>query len=308
MAKSIFITGANGFIGRHLLARLEPRQFDHIYCLTRSDINPREIARGENFHWLAGSIFDSRIYSGCLDSVDAVIHLAATTGKAQREQYFTVNSKGTECLVKQCKEHGVNNFLYVSSIVVKYKDISHYYYAQSKQEGEVAVIQSGLDYAIVRPTIVLGKDSPSWKALSNFARLRLIPVLGTGTTQIQPIDVDDTVDAIISIIQEGAFRNESFDLGGPEILSIEDFLKRIHWLYTWEQPRVIHLPYKPLRWFVAFTEKYLSRLVPLNAGQLSVFVEDGTTAANQFFEKRRLHMKDVNTMLKALISNERHCN
>jgi nucleoside-diphosphate-sugar epimerase len=307
MVKSLFITGANGFIGRHLLARLDSQKFDHVYCLTRTDINPRECAREKNFHWLVGSVFDSTIYNESLDSVDAVIHLAATTGKAQRDQYFTVNFNGTQYLLDQCKQQGVRNFLYASSIVVKYKNHSDYYYAQSKQKGEDAVIQSGLNYTIVRPTIVLGKDAPNWKALSSLARLPLIPVIGNGTTPIQPIDVDDAVDSIISIIQEGEFRNESIDLGGPEILSIEDFLKRIHRLYNRDQPRVIHLPHKPLRWLMAFTEKYLSRLMPLNAGQLSLFVEEGTITANRICEKRRSHMKDVNTMLKALISNERHC-
>ena len=308
MVSSLFITGASGFIGRHLLTRLQPQQFDHVYCLTRTEIAAREFTDKANFHWLVGSIFDSGIYSGCLDSVDTVIHLAATTGKAQRDQYFTVNSTGTQYLLEQCKQRGVKNFLYASSIVVKYKHKSDYYYAQSKQDGENAVIQSGLNYTIVRPTIVLGKDSPNWSALSNLARLRFIPVLGNGTARLQPIDVDDAVDAIISIIQEGDFRNESFDLGGPEVLSIEAFLKKIHRLHNRHEPTVIHLPHKPLRWLVACAERYLARWMPFNAGQLAVFVEEGTIASNRVFEKRRPHMKDLDTVLTALTSYERNAN
>jgi nucleoside-diphosphate-sugar epimerase len=307
MVSSLFVTGASGFIGRHFLTLLKPESFDHVYCLTRSESTARELAYQKNSHWLVGSIFDSSVYSNYLESVDAVIHLAATTGKARPDQYFNVNSIATQYLLDQCKQRGVRNFLYVSSIVVNYKDKSHYYYAQSKQEGENAVIRSGLNYTIVRPTIVLGKDSPIWKVLSALARLRVIPVLGDGRTRIQPIDVEDVADAIVSILQEEYFQKQSMDLGGPEVISIEGLLKNIHRLYAEDEPKFIHLPYKPLRWLVARSERYFSRWMPLNAGQLSVFTEEGTITSNRLCDQRQSRMKDVDTMLKALISHDRHC-
>src|SRR5262249_28211951 len=154
--------GASGFIGRRLLERLDPEEYDSIYCLTRSEFAARNLGNQKRFHWLVGSIFDSDVYGRCLDSSDIVIHLAATTGKARPEEYFRVNAIGTRYLVEQCKRRGVKNFLLVSTIAVKYRNKSDYPYAQSKQEAEEAVKQSGLNYAIVRPTIVLGKESPGW--------------------------------------------------------------------------------------------------------------------------------------------------
>jgi NADH dehydrogenase len=244
------------------------------------------------------------VYGGCLDNCDVVIHLAAATGKAAREEYFAINSTGTRYLLAQCKRRDVKRFLYASSIVVKYTDNSHYYYAQSKQEAELSVKESGLNYTIVRPTIVLGKESPSWKLLSMLSRLRAVPVLGDGSARIQPIAVDDLADAIVSIVQEPDFRNEIFDLGGPEILSFEDFLRRVHRLYRSAEPRIVHLPYKPVKAMVAWAERYASSLMPLNAGQLSVFVEDGTIAPNRLYETRRPHMESLDTLLKALTRDE----
>ncbi len=300
---SLFITGANGFIGSYLLARLDPRRYDPIYCLARSGSTTGKTAQEDNFRWLVGSLFDTDVYGGCLDSSDVVIHLAAATGKARREQYFTVNSAGTQHLLAQCKQRGVKKFLYVSSIAAKYRDKSHYYYAQSKQEGEEAVRQSGLNYTILRPTIVLGKESPGWKALSRIARLQWVPVLGGGTALIQPIDVNDLVDAMISIVEEEDFHDESFDLGGPDVLSMEKFLRKVHRLYYRDEPRVIHLPLTPLKWIVACSERYFPRLMPLNAGQLSVFVQDGTITWNRLYEKHRSRMKNLDTVLKTLTAN-----
>src|SRR5262245_22988827 len=302
--RSLFITGASGFFGRHLIARLEARHYDHVFCLTRSASTAKQIPEEKNFHWLVGSLFDSDGYGRGLDSSDVVVHLAATTGKARREEYFTVNSAGTRYLLAQCKQRGVKHFLYVSSIAVKYGDKSHYYYAQSKQEGEEAVTQSGLNYTILRPTIVLGKDAPGWKSLSGLARLPLVPVLGDGSTRIQPIDVDDVVEAILAIIEEQDFCNATYDFGGPEIITIEEFLRKIYRFYHGGEPRIMHLPQKPLRWIVACAESVLPGLMPLNAGQLSVFVQDGSVAPNRLYEKQRPRMKDLDTVLRSLTRNE----
>lgn len=301
MANSLLITGASGFIGRHLLSRLPQQLYDRIYCLTRTEkAADRQLADEKKIRWLIGSVFDGNVYGRHLASSSTVIHLAATTGKALRNQYFTVNAAGTRYLLSQCKQRGVKNFLYVSSIAVKYEDKAYYHYAQSKQEGEEAVIQSGLNYTIVRPTIVLGKESQGWSTLSRLARLRLVPLIGNGKTRIQPIDIDDLVDAMIAIIHEHEFRDETFELGGPDILSIEEFLKKIHRLYHGTEPRVLHLPRKPVTWIVACAEKYLSGLMPVNAGQLSVFGQNGTIVSNRLYEKRRSHMKDIDTVLRGL--------
>jgi len=301
VASSLFITGARGFIGRHLLERLDPEEYDSIYCLTRSESTARKLADQKRFHWLVGSIFDSDVYGRCLDSSDTVIHLAATTGKARPEEYFRVNAVGTRYLVEQCKRRDVKNFLFVSTIAVKYRNKSDYPYAQSKQEAEEAVKQSGLNYAIVRPTIVLGKESPGWNALSKLARLPLVVVFGDGTTRTQPIEVDDLVDAMIAVVKEEDFHNESFDLGGPDTITVEEFLKKVRQLYHGNTGKVLHLPYEPLKRVVACIDGYWPSILPLNAGQLSVFVQDGTVTPNRVYEKQYPRMKDLDTALRLLV-------
>ena len=231
VAGSLFITGAGGFIGRRLLGRLSSRKYENLYCLTRSTRTASTLNDHQNVKWLVGDIFDSSVYGACLEHADAVVHLAATTGKAGRDQYFKVNSVGTQHLLAQCRQYGVKNFLYVSSIVVKYLNKSRYYYAQSKEEAEKAVVESGLNYTIVRPTIVLGKDSSGWKSLSKLARLPLPVVLGDGSARIQPIDVDDLAEGLLSVVEHQDFGNKTYDLGGPDIISVEGFVRKVHRAY-----------------------------------------------------------------------------
>ena len=284
------------------MARLVPQRYDHIYCLSRSPNVSADSMPATNVTWLEGGLFDSDRYEHCLDSSVAVVHLAAATGKAPAEQYFKVNRDGTQRLLARCRERRVKKFLHVSSIAANYRDKSDYYYAQSKLEAEDVVGKSGLNYVIVRPTIVLGRESAGWRSLARLARLPWVPIFGDGSARIQPIDVDDLVAALIALIEEEEFHNESFDLGGPDVLTIEEFLKKIHWLYRHDEPRIVHLPYGPLKRLVACAETLVPSMLPLNAGQLSVFVQGGTITTNRLYERQRPSMKDLDTVLKALTS------
>jgi nucleoside-diphosphate-sugar epimerase len=305
MAGSLFITGASGFIGRCLLARLDTRHYENVYCLTRSEAITRQPTRHKNLRWLVGSIFDSGAYGGCLDASDVVIHLAAVTGRASRDEYFMINSAGTRHLLAECRQRGVRKFLYVSSIAVKYTDKSNYDYARSKQAGEEAVVQSNLAWTIVRPTIVLGTDSPAWKSLSKLARLPVLVVLGTGATRIQPIDVEDLVDALISLVEHEGFSHERLDLGGRDVISIEEFLRRLHWLYYTKEAKVVHVPPQPVTRAIGFAERFVPSLLPFNAGQLCVFSEDGTAELNRLHAERAPRMKDLGSLLNTLMVHER---
>jgi NADH dehydrogenase len=232
-----------------------------------------------------------------------VIHLAAVTGKAMPEEYFKVNAKGTQFLIEQCQKARVRNFLYISTIAVKYPDKSHYHYAQSKELGEDAVKNSGLNYTIVRPTIVIGQDSPVWNSLSRLTRLPVTPIFGDGTTRIQPIYLDDLVDCILSILYERIFANETLEIGGPEVITFKDFLSQIHFAYYGKQPRVVHIPLKPLMHILSILEKRFYSILPVSVGQLYAFGNDGTIQRNRISQRHTPCMKNVQDMLK-LVTNK----
>lgn len=304
MKSSLFITGSSGFIAGNFLQRINPEEYKNIYCLSRNEsMVTTSLSKYNNFKFIKGNIYDTNLYGPYLASTDTVVHFAAATGKARPEEYFKVNAEGTEFLVKQCEQLTVKNFLYMSSISVKFTDISRYYYAQSKQKGEDAVKGSSLRYAIVRPTIVIGKKSPIFESLFKLAKGNIIPIFGDGTTKIQPIYIDDLVDCLLSIINENIFLNETFDLGGPEVITIENFIKRIHQVYYNKEPKSIHIPLRLFIPFLSFLEKFFYSYMPLTVGQLSSFRNDGTIEKNKIFLKHFPQLKNVNKMLRLVINN-----
>ena len=303
---TLFITGASGFIGRHLIQKISHLDFKKIYCLTRQVKEAtQKLPKYVNMELLEGDISDPKTYTEALASSDIVIHLAAKTGKAKPAEYFDVNSKGTELLVDQSKRLGVQFFLFVSSIAVKYQDISKYYYAQSKRQAEEIVRVCGLDFTILRPTIVIGEDGTSWQSLAKLARKPVIGIFGDGSPKIQPILVDDLVHCILSVIKEKIFLNEVYDVGGPEVITLEDFLVLIYTKSCGKNPRVIHIPIYFLIPVLTVLEKLFPSMLPLNVGQLSPFRYDSSVEENSLFSRCKSHMKNNSDMLDAVINEEK---
>jgi len=297
---SILITGSSGFLGRHLLSALDPRRLQRIYCLSRQD---RSTLSGISNHpavvWLQGSLFDLGHYERELAETDTVIHLAAATGKATRSEYFTVNVDGIRALIEQCKRLGVKRFLHVSSIAVRFPNKTRYYYAQSKEQAEQLVRSSGLRYTILRPTIILGHGSPVWAGLCKLASLPVIPIFGDGKALIQPIHVEDLVSFILTILDRDIFNGETLELGGPEAISIEEFLKKVHHRLFQSRPRTIHISFALLLPVLTLLETILFPLLPITVGQLASFRYNGTAELNWLSAERISTLKSIEEMVGA---------
>lgn len=300
----LFITGATGFIGSHLLEKLDVARYDHVYCLSRKKRVAQPHAQSSNVIFLEGDLDNAQVYAPYLSAGDTVVHLAAATGKVEREEYFSVNVRGTRILLEQCERAGVRNLLFVSTIAVKYPNAMQYYYAQSKREAEMALQQCRLRYAIARPTIVIGKESATWKSLSTLARLPFPVTFGNGLTNIQPIYIEDLVSCLMVIMSQDLFCNQVFELGGPEKITFDEFMRRIHFGYYGKASGVIHVPLGPVLALLSTFENHPWLPVPITTGQLSAFYNDGTVEPNQVLDRCMQQMTNVDQMIRKVISNE----
>jgi NADH dehydrogenase len=234
---------------------------------------------------------------------DTVLHLAAATGKHAPAEYFRVNRDGTEALVLEARRAGVQRFLHVSTIAVKFRDKSRYYYAQSKQLGEAIVAQSGLRWTIIRPTIILGRDSPALKALARLAALPVVLVFGDGRAPVQPVFVDDLAACLVAMLENELPEGRTVEIGGPEVLSIEDLVLRIRRARGGGVVPVIHLPARPIAACLGWMEPFLRPLLPFTAGQLASYINAGTITPDPWVAQWQSQMKGVDEILR-LVSNE----
>lgn len=292
--RTLFITGASGFIGRHLQRRLSGKGAPRLVCLSRNvSASPTR-----NATWVSGELRDPSTWAKSLEGVDAVVHLAAATGAAAPEVYQRANVEGTRALVEAAEQAGVERFCLVSTIAAGYPDIRAYPYARSKLEAELIVQRSSLKWGIVRPTIVLGARSPVWRGIAGLAKLPLIPAFGRGRARVQPIHVADVANALATWFDSQELDGKLHDLGGPEELSFGELLQRVRQQLTGSRGLLLPLPARllipPLWWL----EGPLRPLLPLTAGQLHAFAYDSNAEPNPLLERISGELRDLATMIE----------
>lgn len=303
--QSLFLTGASGFLGSSMLRQLHPGDYASITLLSRQEPKlPEQLAASGNLTVVRASIHEVEKYAGYLTPETRVVHLAAITGKAAPQEYFSVNAEGTRLLVDAAAAAGVAGFLFVSSIAVSFRDRRGYHYAESKEQAEHSVMSSGLRYCIVRPTIILGEGSPIWGSFSALSRSSVILLPGTGRVRIQPIHVDDLGALLLGIVSSDRFANETLDLGGPEALTMDAFVRRIHRALRGGEPRVIHLPLGPVLGILRLVERPFPALLPVSSGQFASFCNDGTAATNDLLDACANSMLDIDAMLQLLTGGQ----
>lgn len=298
---ALFITGASGFLGMKILECLGPGDYSRITLLNRSGLElPKQLVAAGNTNVIQASIHDVDQYASQLDANTVILHLAAVTGKAEPREYYHVNTDGTAELLKTSMLAGVAGFLFVSSIAVSFSDREGYHYAESKQQAEQKVRESRLNYTIVRPTIILGEGSPIWASFSGLSRPSLILLPGSGKARIQPVYIDDVVKLLLGIVSSGRFANETLELGGPDVLTMDDFVLRIHRAYRGDKGRILHLPLGMILGILRMIEGRFPTLLPVSSGQFASFFNDGTAAENSLCRSLGIKMKSVDDMLERL--------
>lgn len=115
MLKRVVVTGANGFVGRHLCRELVDRGWS-VYGVDR--LPPGEGVLPDEMEFCADDVLSSVGWARMLDGADTVVHLiAATHGAAKTtSEYAAVNVEGTRRVLEASVEAGVKRFVYLSSI------------------------------------------------------------------------------------------------------------------------------------------------------------------------------------------------
>lgn len=237
----VLVTGANGFIGGHLLGQLRARGMSVVPTVRTESGLPGEVVTGdiaEFDHWL-----DS------LSLVDVVVHLAGRAHVLKETiddplaEFRRCNVEGSVALARAAADAGVRRFVYLSSVGVHGDKSSRPFteldecrpaqdYAVSKLETEQALGQLAnaidMELVIVRPPLVYGPEAPG-----NMARLlglvaRGMPLpLGSIKNRRSFVGISNLVDFIVTCIEHPAASNETFLVADDAPVSTSELVGRM---------------------------------------------------------------------------------
>ncbi|MBI2465078.1 Gfo/Idh/MocA family oxidoreductase [Candidatus Shapirobacteria bacterium] len=233
----IFITGANGFIGQHLVNYLA-RQGYEIYAMVRFGVIPGfELSQNVNVVW--GDLQDSRSLQKIVPVGATVINLAANPYDPKLSRL--VNVDGTKKFVEICESKKVSKFIQISSQATKIKNKG--VYSITKGESDEIVSQSKLEWVILKPSLVYGGgDKGLFNKIKGMVNmLPFIPVFGNGEILVNPVHVDDLSKYLELVVNDRAANKVVYDIGCLEGVSYNQLYTKILGYLGRKNP-LLHIP------------------------------------------------------------------
>ncbi len=246
------ITGASGFIGRCLARKMQLKS-EAVRLLVRSDkaLGVEETSYAE---FIQGDLLEPETLIKATEGVEAVIHIAGVTHTFNKKLYFKVNAQGTKNLVQACEKNRIKKIIYISTLAIS---PSGGPYSRSKREAERIIKHSSLDYTILRVAEVYGgnKNKGVEQLVQMIRKSSIIPVIGRGDYGLQPVYVEDVIDAIVSASRNNITNGKSYNIAGPDVITYVDLVRLICESLNLKR-RIVKVPV-----FVAFISSYLSILL-----------------------------------------------
>lgn len=271
----ILVTGGTGFVGRALLRELLQNQHEQqIGCLLRPSSRSRQLPAGA-VHVATGTLQDVPSLRVAMQGVDTVIHLA---GARRAEGHYSVeriNHQGTANLVEAALDAGVKRIIFLSHIQADRN--SAYPLLRSKGAAEEAIRNSGLNFTILRASLIFGPDDPFTTTLAMIIKMMpfVLLVPGDGKTRLQPIHVDDVAICLARCLDTRRLDGTTLSIGGPQHLSYTEILSAVTRALRVHRAR-IHVRRPLMRTLVSLTESLFPN-PPFSGEQLDLFNIDNTT-------------------------------
>ena len=276
----ILITGATGYIGRHLVARLV-QEGERPRCLVRDLKRAAQILPASQVDLVQGDTTQAGTLRMVTQGVDTIIHTAFITADQKQSagnHYETTNVEGTANLVKAAKSAGVNRFIVLSGLGTQPDKPGSY--MQGRYLAEQAIKESGITWTIIQPSVLFGKGASFIKGLADLIRTSpVVPLIGGGKIMFQPIYVEDVVTVILEVLkQPERTANKTFTIGGPEYYSFTDIVTML--ARAMHKRRVMVPTPKPLVAVGAAAMEAVLPRPPLTKAAMALFAFDNTTAIN----------------------------
>lgn len=222
---NVLVTGGTGFVGQYLCGELADRGHD-VTALART---PDEESIPEGVEMALGDVtaYDSMV--GAFEGRDAVVNLVSPSPlfvpKGGNEMYERIHLGGTENCIEAAQEHGVERFVQMSALGADPTGETHY--IRAKGRAETAVRESGLDWTILRPSVIFGDGAGFLEFTRKLTPPVLAPLPGGGKTRFQPVYIGEFVSMIAETVESDGYSGEIYEIGGPEILTLAEVAKLI---------------------------------------------------------------------------------
>jgi NADH dehydrogenase len=271
----VAVTGGNGFVGRHVIARLLLGRHDVRALISeRSGAETELPAAGAQVEMRRVDVRKPESLRGAFDTCEAVIHTVAIPTE-RKQRFADVNVAGVAHVVAEARRAGVGRIVHMSALGAD--PASRYPYLRSKGEGQAIVTESGVSHVVLRSSLLFGEGDDFFPRLAFSLLFPVVPVPGDGKARFQPVHVDDIAQALVVAVERREIAGVH-EVGGVEPVTYDEMLAETM-RATGKRRPTVHLPV-PLMKPPAFLMGLVMADPPVTIPQLDLLAVDNTPRQN----------------------------
>jgi uncharacterized protein YbjT (DUF2867 family) len=272
----VTVYGGSGFLGRHVVRALARRDYRIRVAVRRPDLagHLQPLGKVGQIHAVQANLRYPESVSAAARDSDVVINLVGILAESGAQRFDAVQGEGAAAVADAAKAVGAR-LIHVSAIGADAESASAY--ARSKAAGEAAARAAVPASIIFRPSVVFGPEDQFTNRFAALARISpFLPLVGGGTTRLQPVFVGDVARAVAAAVDGLARPGATYEIGGPEALTLREILAFI--LKTIERERfLLPLPF-PLAKLAAVFLQFAPGALKLTPDQVELLRNDNVVS------------------------------
>lgn len=221
----IVVTGANGSVGKNLLAHASESADLDVVAVVRSERAAAALPARTGLEVRVVAADDVDELARTMAGASSLVHLSGILIENRTASYEQANVAATATAVEACRRAAVPHIVLISALGADVRTSNRY--RRSKGEGEGVVERSKLDATIIRTPILLGPETAGAAGLVRSVTGGKVSLLGGGRYMMRPLDVDDLSEAILSACRRHLAGVHVHELVGPEPISYRDLIERV---------------------------------------------------------------------------------
>jgi len=238
----VTVFGGSGFLGRHVVRALAKRGYRIRVGVRRPELagHLQPLGKVGQIHAVQANLRYPASVEAATRGAAAVVNLVGILAGQGAQTFDAVHVKGAAAVAKAAAGAGAP-LVHVSAIGADAESASAY--ARSKAAGEAAVREAAPASIIMRPSVVFGPEDDFTNRFAAMARLMpVLPLIGGGGTKMQPVYAGDVAHAIADAVDGVAKERATYELGGPEVLTLRE-INQIILAMTDRERTLVPLPF-----------------------------------------------------------------
>lgn len=231
-ARQVLVTGATGFVGARLARALVEDGHD-VRAMTR---RPDEYSGAGTP--VAGDVADPASLTAALEGIDVAYYLVHSLSS---KDFEAQDAAGARAFGSAAAASGVRQIVYLGGLGADDGELSPH--LRSRREVESLLGTDGVPVTVLRAAIVVGHGGISWEMTRQLVdSLPLLVAPPWAATRTQPIALADVVAYLVGVLDRPEALDRSFEIGGADVLTYEDMLRRAALVQNGQDVPVVSVP------------------------------------------------------------------